>query len=459
MPSIVQINVSETLAPTPSTLQATGAVISMGATTLSTSTYYLLTQASALSAILAAPLALSSLTWSGGTVTATTTAAIPGRSSGDTMIVTVAGATPTGYNGTYKCSVTGANTFTYPLASNPGTETVAGTYTPPSQVELQSMVTTFFAQGGSQAVYVLELGPGDATTGPAALAAWITTYPGVFYSYLLPRIWDASAGLLSLIAGYEALNAKTYFFVTTTTATYTAYTGLMKCVVALVEAPGIALTEFSLAAAFQHSLAYAPSSANRMTPFAWSFLYGVTPYPTFGNSTLLTNLLTANINYVGTGAEGGIATAMLVKGTTADGNDFTWWYSADWIQINCDLAIANAVINGSNNPLNPLYYNQNGINQLQDVVVQTVQNAITYGLANGTVARAALDPVTFQTNYDDDDYEDQDVVNAVPFITYVEENPSDYGIGRYAGLQLVYIPQRGFTQIIFNINVTNLIAA
>jgi hypothetical protein len=195
-----------------------------------------------------------------------------------------------------------------------------------------------------------------------------------------------------------------------------------------------------------------------MTPFAFSYMYGVTQYPTVGNSSLLATLQAANVNVVGSGAEGGISTNIVLWGTNCDGNDFTYWYSVDWIQINCDLAISNAIINGSNNPQNPLYYDQNGINRLQDVVTQTVGSAISFGLATGTVARASLDGPTFTENLDNDEYEDQDVVNAVPFITYTTENPAAYALGSYGGLSVVYIPNRGFKQIIFNIDVTSFIS-
>jgi hypothetical protein len=395
--------------------------------------------------------------WSGGTVLATTAVAIPGRNTGDVFIATIAGVTAAGYNGTYRVTVTGANTFTYSLASNPGTATVPGTYTPPGQGELNAQVGTFFGQGTGVAVYVLELGAGDQTTGPAALQTWINANPKFFYSYLIPRGWDASSGLLALLAAFENLNSMVYFYITTSLANYTAYTPLMKCGQVWLEAPGVPLTEFDAAAAMQINLNYAPSSTNRQTPFEFAYMYGVTPYPTVGNSALLTNLQAANINIVGTGAEGGISTAIVLWGTNLDGNDFTYWYSVDWIQINSDLNLANAIINGSNNPLNPLYYDQNGVNVLQDVVVQTVGTAISYGLATGTVARAALDGTTFTQNLDAGDYEDQDVVNAVPFTTYTTENPSAYAQGLYGGLSVVYIPNRGFKQIVFSIFVTSFI--
>lgn len=41
---------------------------------------------------------------------------------------TIAGVAPSGYNGTYNAVVTGSNSFTFPLASNPGNVTTQGTY-------------------------------------------------------------------------------------------------------------------------------------------------------------------------------------------------------------------------------------------------------------------------------------------------------------------------------------------
>jgi len=70
---------------------------------------------------------ISTITWSGGTVTVTT-ASPHGLPTGTTS-GTIYGCTPTAYNGSYTFTRTGASTFTYPLASNPGTITVLG-YTP-----------------------------------------------------------------------------------------------------------------------------------------------------------------------------------------------------------------------------------------------------------------------------------------------------------------------------------------
>lgn len=68
--------------------------------------------------------ALTSLTSSGTTATATTTVATNIQSGSS---VTIAGATPSAYNGTYVVTVTGTNTFTYTFAG--GTSPATGTKT------------------------------------------------------------------------------------------------------------------------------------------------------------------------------------------------------------------------------------------------------------------------------------------------------------------------------------------
>lgn len=463
MPSIVVTNVSQTQAPSPNTLQQTGAVVSEGGTNLAAGSISpLITSLADLTPLLQAALAITAIAWSGGIASVTTAAAIPGRTAGDKYSTTIAGAVgatiPTGYNGLVLATVTGANTFTYPLTVNPGAATTPGTYTAPGQSGLIAAITSYYSQGANRAVYILELGPNNGTTGPTALATWITANPGVFYAYLVPKGWDAKNNFIALLAQYKNLSSKTYFFATTTDATRSAYDATMKDLFVEVEAPGTPLTEMSVAAAFQHFLSYQPSSSNRMTPMAFSFLFGVTPYPTMGNQSLLQRLKDDNVNYVGTGAEGGISTAIQLWGTMKDGNDATYWYEVDWLQLEADLRISNAVINGSNNPLNPLYYDQFGINRLQDVVVGMLRDAIAFGIANGDVGRSAKDGPVFQQDLDNGAWVDTNVCNAVPFIMYVTENPGNFKLEVYGGLSVVAIPQRGFKQVIFNINVTDFVA-
>ena len=532
---IVTVIAGIVVAPTPSALQKSGAFISQGATNTSPGTYTLLTAPSSLTTYLAGSLALTSITWIANVASATT-AAPHNLEVGDTLLLTISGASPSGYNGTFLCTVTGTSTFTYPLATNPGGPSSSGVYTPEDVAELVEQNTTFFAQGSQQAVWVLELGPGNASDGVAYLTNWIAANPGVFYAYLVPRTWAYSSAFLTMMAGFEALTAKTYFFTTMALNNYSSFTTLMKCVVGMIEAPatgawsanvltaaswsnnvvtfttttnhgvsvgqwfqiigmtpagyngwfqaasgttgstlvaplanspgsesvlgtlvastyasaGIPSTEFSLAAAFHVMLNYAPSSTNQVPPYAFSYLFGVTPFPTQGNSSLLAILKASFVNVVATGAEGGISNAILKWGTTMDGNSLNFWYGFDWAQINGDEAVANAVINGSNSQP-PLYYNQFGINTLQAVLASTMADGVSYGLILGQVVQTELDPNTFSTNVANGVYAGLTVVNAVPFAIYIEQNPNAYEEQTYGGLAVAMTPQLGFTQIIFNL--------
>lgn len=69
-----------------------------------------------------------------------------------------------------------------------------------NQAELNTMGTTFYAQGSSVGAYVLELG--TQTSGAAgieALNTWITANPGNFYAYLIPAAWDNTSEVVGSV--------------------------------------------------------------------------------------------------------------------------------------------------------------------------------------------------------------------------------------------------------------------
>jgi hypothetical protein len=71
---------------------------------------------------------IQTLTFDPTSLTATVTLVNPhSYSLGETVNLTIAGATPAGWNGTFLMLATGPNTLTFPLSSNPGTLQVAGT--------------------------------------------------------------------------------------------------------------------------------------------------------------------------------------------------------------------------------------------------------------------------------------------------------------------------------------------
>ena len=484
-PPITIVNVSQQLAPTPSVLQRTGAVISQGSTNLTPGTYSLpLPNLTSLTPLLMGGVAITSLTWTAGMVTMT----VPTETYtiGDTFLITVYGSiastVPSGYNGTYLATVVSATTLTYMLTTNPGTATTMGFYTLEDVAETYGALTTYFAQPGAGAVYVLELGPGNATDGVTALLAFMTETPGFFYSYLLPHDWGVDSTFYTNFAlNYTSPEAKVYFHVTTTLAFWQTngplqttlpnlFLPTLKDLVVSIEAPTVAAmwmnptpdtlpTEFSAAAGWAVTLRNNPSPTNQVTQAAFSYLYGVTAYPTFGNSSLLLSLKNNNINFVGAGQEGGLTNTIWMYGATLDGNDFNkYWYSVDNVQINLDLYTTAAVINGSNNPLAPLNYNQAGINTLQGVAGSVMQSEIAYSLALGTLVLTQLSGTAFAAAIESGQFAGQVVVNAVPFLSYAQINPSDYSVGLYQGLSVAYTVQNGFKQIVYNVVVSNFVA-
>lgn len=564
--SIVEVNVSVQVAPTPETLQKSGAIVSVGGTITSPGTSSLLTELQDLIPLLTSPAAISAMTWTSGVVTVTTTAAhnLP---IGSFLYLTIAGSVGSinanGYNGNWYCDVTGASAFTFVQPINPGTATVtAAAWVTEASVALLKKATTLFAQGSNQAVWVLETGALSDNNAIAFLSSYLTANPnsdyvpgaeGYFYSYLVPKSWDANTNYLALVSQYESPTAKTYFFTTTTLATWQVYLATEKSVYALIESPalgtwktnvftsatyaalttvsptasgqvtagtttahgvlvgqwfqvtgftpstyngwhqaapgttgstliwnvsadpgaesvlgsllanqipnvGVFTTEFSIAAHWFVTLNFNPGPGSPMTPTEYRFLFGVTPFPTRYMNALRFTLKQNSINVVGNGAEGGISDAIIVPGYTKDNQDFSVWYSIDWTQLNLDFNTANAVINGNNNRLNPLFYDQPGIDRLQAVGASTLSSAITFQMIQGTVVQTSLDGPVFAENISNDDYTDLCVINAVPFVTYSLENPGDYKIGLYAGFQALFIPKRGFDHIVYNVLVTELIA-
>jgi hypothetical protein len=435
--NIVTVNVSQTIGATPSNLQQMAAILSFGSTTQEPGKPVLITQNSEINDLVQIPITSMSaeLASYGSEVTMTFPDDAALNYDVDTEFeITVSGCSPAAWNGTYIAQLWEENTlrWTIPDGTIDGEPTTLGVFTLPGSQNLVTAVNTFFAQGNSVGVYILELGfqRYRATDEVAALKAYIEEPLIRFYAYLTPYAWDADPEFITLAKLYAGNEAKQYFFTLTGAPSDTNYItpyDNIKSIIAVCD-DSYPVTN-AAAATMWNFVSASPSEINKVPPMAFRFLQAVNASQ--AKSSILTTMTQQNINYVGTGAEGGIANTILVLGVTGDGNDMTYWYSVDWVQINVDMMLANAVINGSNNPINPLYYNQDGIDRLQMVAQGVFNTGVAYGLVNG-----------------------QTPVDAVPFKTYVKNNPNDYGIGRYAGLSATYTPMRGFVEIIFNINVT-----
>jgi hypothetical protein len=485
--AIVTVHVSIVEAPTPINYQRTGAFVSFGATTMVAGDTELLTQLEDLGQWIRGQAAITSANWAGGTVTVSTTSPIPNVTIGDNVPMVISGFTPAAYNGLFNVMITASNAFTYPIVTNPGVATVIGKFQWASSIELSQMATTYFGQGNEIAVWILELGYQNSMNNKVtAFQTWLTANPRTIYGFLMPRAFgqDPAAipawpGLptpapapttwMNLLKQFQAPETMEYFWLTVTPNTMQTLGPTYKDVLQMVEAPVLTdptqanITdpngEFTMAAMFYNALQFRPSNTNRVAPMAFRFLYGVTQYPQRNNGPLLVSFKTNNTNYVSTGAEGGIAFTMVYEGVTLDGHDyFNWWYTIDWVQIEINLNLSNAIINGSNNPLAPLYYNQDGINYLEVVLFDTMQSAQTFGMVLGKIEMTQLDGPDLTAAIYGGSFAAKCDVNAVPFLNYTLANPGDYKIGEYDGLSTLFIPARGFIHILVNVVASDLVS-
>ena len=219
-------------------------------------------------------------------------------------------------------------------------------------------------------------------------------------------------------------------------------------------ANGAPETEFSIAAMVWCILTNNPSDTNKVLPLQYQYLYGVTAFASKGVGALLDTLYANGYNIVGDGSEGGIANTVVNWGKTRDQKQFNYWYATDWCVINADIMLSNAVINGSNDPINPLYYNQDGINRLEAVLASVFARAVTFGLVLYKPIQLGLVSADLSAGLEAQKWTQYTIINAIPFFPYVQNNPSDYPAGVYKGFSAIFVPQLGFEQLQMNFLVS-----
>jgi hypothetical protein len=478
--AIVTVQVKTIIAPTPNTYQQTGCFVSYGATTLNPNEVQELTSRGDLDMVndgsgnlvsIAHPSAqIESLTWAAGVVTATVDGALPPNLQ--VGYVSITGCVPHAYNVHHtNATVIDATTFTYPLADDPGPANELGTVGKEASIELGQMATTFFDQGNAISVYVLELGEeSDFERRATLLEKWLELNPRSFYGYLLPRAHGTSNEKIdyfrNLFKQYQNPEAMTYFWMTVDEPEIGFLDKTYKCVIQGVEAPdvredlnlGDPFGEFTLASMFYNAMIYKPSNARRISPMAFKFAYGVTPYPTQNNGPLLKSFKDNATNYISTGAEGGIDFNMIYSGVTKDGMDyFNWWWTIDWVQIAVNLDLSNCIINGANDALAPLYYDQGGIDTLHACLTGTMINARAFGMVVGPIVMSGSTGDQLEQDIANGVYDGACNTNAVPFVPYAQSNPGHYKIGEYDGLSTLFIPKRGFIHVLVTVAASELV--
>jgi hypothetical protein len=472
--SIVTVQVNTILGPLPSGFQQSGAILSYGGTSGAPQSTKFLTQFTDLNNLTPGG-TVATAVWSTNIVTVTLgTIHLPASVTvGSTLLINFTGFTPTTFNGQFLCTVVSSSSVTYPQATTPGTMTTAGQWVMNAASNLNAQVSTFFRQGTAVGVTVLELGfQTNVGTEVSSFETWLNANPATFYAYLTPDYWGTAGNvptIIPLLQQFAAPNSMQYFFLTLQLTAISLVTNIYKSAVTMIEAPSVALArqaavpgtyaEFTMAGMFYWAISFKATSVTRVAPMCFKYIYGVTPYPTANNGPTLVSFKTNNVNYIQTGAQGGISNTNVYQGVTEDGNDyFNWWWTIDWVQINVNLNLSNAIINGANNPLAPLYYDQLGINFLEGVLAATMNSASQFGMVNGVIVQTQYIQSDLALQISLGTFAGQCNVNAVPFLPYSLQNPGDYPKGEYDGLSTLFIPARGFVHILVVVVASNLVS-
>lgn len=470
---IVTENLTVQYPPEPSQLQRSGAMISVGGTTLATGAYQYLSNSNGLASILSTAGNYAELQ------NMNTTFFAQGNVAGVYVLELGAQSTPQDGISALQTWITAnpkvfyaycvpADWDTMPAPADPTvTVTADSTSTLPSGTyytqiaylnaggtigQLSPVVTSDVATSSADSLVVTSPSSLTGATdylvymGTSSSALYLQngssgTAIGTNYTQTAPiaTTTGTSTTLADLGNQLSGNTAKTFFCVNTSVTNCAAY-GTMgansvwvgyKAAIVAAPSPSAQTGEFTAAVMLYALVSNNPGPANKLAPVQYRFAFGVTPWPATGYQNDLQTLADYGANWIGTGAEGGIAQNCIFKGTTSSLVQISEWYGVDWAGINTDQALANAIINGSNsNP--PLEYDQHGINLLAETAQQKIDDAIAFGcLLSGTVS-------------------------AVPFATYYQQNPGDYPNGIYNGLSCSAVGQAGFLNITFNLNVSGL---
>lgn len=446
MTDIVTVNTQVVRAATPNNLQQTLILVSAGGTNLAAGAVQEITDVADL-----LPLLVFGETVSVSNVTLVTQdrpthslgvlpSLVPSKYGNGPVNVTLSGFSPSGWNvGPVPVTSTGGgNTFfsgrdvvpTDVISDNPVT---AGSilFNGGNADELLAWATTYFKTPGVPSCYVLELGVAAPATQIAALATYLLDPKTAAYIYLIPATWRTQANAVALAANYAYPQFHTYFYLGVDIgADVSAWVG-KKSVVMAANTPGQLATQSPIAAYAARIINANPNTTRKMTPVTYSPAYGVTSLSP--NAALTATLRASRVNWIDDGAEGGLTNTILGSGVAADNQSLNYWYAQDWGQLELDQKLAEAVVRGANNPISPLKYNQNGIDNLSGVIRAVMNRGISFKL---------FDPVYRLT--------------ATPYARYKVTSPADVAAGIYKGFALKAASLRGFEHLIFNLTVTDI---
>ena len=329
----------------------------------------------------ASPVLISAITYSGSTATVTTSTA---HSLSTGALVTIAGALPTSYNGTYGINVTSANTFTYLMASTPASNaSLQGAYTISTQ---PSIAFTSLTYSGTTALATTAL-PHGLTTGQSITVVNTipTTYSGTYtvtvttsntFTYTMgatPTGNATSLGSYSVVLSPVGISTVTYsgsIATITTTSTHGLISGTILNISGIYPTTynGLFTITVSSPTTFSYSMTANPGQVGSLVGYYSAYNIAGTPYTMVPSTNISSITYSGTIATLTTTSTHGLVSGAIVTISGATATNYTGTYvitvtGASTFTYNMLAApAANATVVGTYTVTNFLFVDRNANN-------------------------------------------------------------------------------------------------
>ena len=253
--------------------------------------------------------------------------------------------------------------------------------------EFSKSIQGYFNYSGNRSVNVLELGQVSDTNTLQTQATQLDTIikSGLHrsYMYLIPQsFYVENSPIVSIMQEYTKETSAQYFMISTTSdvttdAVATQFKNLKSCF--LVYDNSDTTQNINLAGSILGILASSKfdiSGNNKASPLNFKILQGFKFNPI--NRVLLNKLTQYPANFIFN--EVGYAT--IGNGRYTIGDAWDYWYQWDLTQLALQQKITQLLINGVNNPVNVIRFDQQGIDIINASVKSTLSEYIQLGCIN-----------------------------------------------------------------------------
>lgn len=307
-------------------------------------------------------------------------------------------------------------------------------------------LATFFAQAGNKTCTIVEVkgqqSP-DVSAQVNTLMDFISAGIGTAYAYYLPQVIVEDSSVQTLFSAFGTLKQSVYFFVDMENedpASSTQWTtNVNKAKAVFGSFPSIATIDIipsGVSMGICASSSYDITSANKLLSLNGKICEGIASNSI--DTALQQSIADAPATFfynVGT-------TCYLGGGRMADGELWTTRYAWDLTISKVTSAIQTALLNASNVANTAIYFDNNGIATLAQVIINTLNTCVSYGLLS--TFGSGINPATGAIT-------GQGVIGAVDSATWEEQNPTDFANGIYGGFTAYLKVQNFIQQVVFNV--------